>query len=109
MEVPGGNLYALPSAEERGAGEVFTALLTSPGVRIERIVSAGQVSPAGFWYDQDEAEWVLLLSGSAELEFDGGSRRELRAGDWLNIPAHCRHRVTRTADPTVWLAVFCSL
>lgn len=79
------------------------------GFRAERIVSRGHASPDGFWYDQDEHEWVLLLSGAAELEYADPPRRErLAPGDAVLIPAHCRHRVAWT-DPghdSVWLAVF---
>ena len=91
------------AAEER-----FEALVSAPGVRIERIVSTGQCSPEGFWYDQDEAEWVLLLAGGAAIQFEGEPEvRTLRPGDHLMIPARRRHRVAWTASdaPTVWLAV----
>ncbi len=40
-------------------------------VRIERIVSAGHASPPGFWYDQPEHEWVVVLKGEAELVLQG--------------------------------------
>ena len=86
--------------------EVFTELLRQGAVRIERIVSNGHVSPADFWYDQDENEWVLLLVGEGEIEFAGGERIRLRQGDALNLPAHTRHRVTFTSHPAIWLAVF---
>jgi cupin 2 domain-containing protein len=86
--------------------EVFTELLRQGAVRIERIVSNGHVSPADFWYDQDENEWVLLLVGEGEIEFVGGERIRLRQGDALNLPAHTRHRVTFTSHPAIWLAVF---
>ena len=86
--------------------EMFTELLQQGAVRIERIVSNGHVSPADFWYDQDENEWVLLLVGEAEIELADGERIRLRQGDALNLPAHTRHRVTFTSRPTVWLAVF---
>jgi len=88
--------------------ELFTELLKLNSVRIERIVSFGQSSPDGFWYDQEENEWVLLLEGSATLGFEDGSTLNLGPGDHLNIPAGQRHRVEKT-DPnsrTVWLAVF---
>jgi cupin 2 domain-containing protein len=88
--------------------EEVTVLLATPGVTIERIVSTGQASPAGFWYDQPRAEWVLLLQGSAALEFAGeAAPRILRPGDALLIGAHVRHRVawTDVDQPTVWLAV----
>jgi cupin 2 domain-containing protein len=87
--------------------ELFSEILRTEAFRIERIVSKGQASPPGFWYDQPQDEWVLLVSGSATLLFEGGRRVDLRAGDYLLIPARCRHRVDRT-DPgqdTVWLAL----
>ena len=101
------NLFAdLPA---RGAPrERFDALLDCPGLRIERIVSAGQASPQGFWYDQPEDEWVVLLSGSAGLRFeDEAEARKLEPGDWLLIPARRKHRVewTDATQPSVWLAV----
>lgn len=76
--------------------------------RIERIVSTGHASPPGFWYDQDEAEWVTVLQGAGRIEYDDGAVDELTAGDHVYIPAHRRHRVAWTAPhtPTVWLAVF---
>jgi len=86
--------------------EVFTELLRHGAVRIERIISNGHASPDGFWYDQDEPGWVLLLEGEAEIEFAEGKRVHLTRGDALNVPAHTRHRVTFTSCPAVWLAVF---
>lgn len=84
-------------------------LLARPGLRIVRIVSLGQASPPGFWYDQAEGEWVLVLAGAARLRFaDEAEARLLGPGDWLDITPHRRHRVewTDPASPTVWLAVF---
>jgi cupin 2 domain-containing protein len=78
-------------------------------VRIERIVSRGHASPDGFWYDQDESEWVVLLSGGAGLRFeDCEDVLALRPGDYVEISAHRRHRVewTNPDEDTVWLAVF---
>jgi cupin 2 domain-containing protein len=103
---PGGNLFVdLP---QRLAGEEITTLLASGAARIERIVSHGQASPPGFWYDQPQAEWVIVLAGRAELAFDGeATTRRMERGDWLHIAAHRRHRVAWT-DPTqatIWLAV----
>lgn len=88
--------------------EQLTELLVTPGLRIERIVSTGQASPEGFWYDQDGAEWVLVLAGSAGLLVEGEAEpRVLGPGDHVFIPAHVRHRVAWTdpAQPTIWLAV----
>ncbi len=90
-----------PSGLER-----VDVLLSRPGARLERIVSDGQVSPPGFWYDQPEDEWVALLQGTAALEFADGAQRELHAGDALLIPARQRHRVSRTGPRTIWLALF---
>jgi cupin 2 domain-containing protein len=88
--------------------EFVETLIESGDVRIERIVSSGQVSPPGFWYDQDEDEWVALLEGQSELEYTDGRRVALTRGDWVLIPAHCRHRVayTDSLSRCVWLAVF---
>ncbi|MCU0972611.1 MAG: cupin domain-containing protein [Burkholderiales bacterium] len=101
------NLLAdLPA--QRSHPEAFYEILVRPGVRIERIVSFGQASPAGFWYDQPQGEWVMLLAGAARLRFeDEPSARTLGPGDHVHIPPHCRHRVewTDPARPTVWLAV----
>lgn len=87
--------------------ELFETLLTTSQVRIERIVSHGHASPPGFWYDQEEGEWILLLQGAARLVVDEQTI-ELRPGDCLNLPAHQRHRVdwTTPSEPTIWLAVF---
>ncbi|MCX7628781.1 MAG: cupin domain-containing protein [Geminicoccaceae bacterium] len=101
-----GNLLRDPGADP--ARERFETLLETPSVRIERIVSLGQSSPAGFWYDQPEGEWVVLLAGEAALEIEGEPQpRRLRPGDWVWLPPHCRHRVVWTAPdrPSIWLAV----
>ncbi|KAF0814893.1 hypothetical protein IGB42_00949 [Andreprevotia sp. IGB-42] len=95
-------LHPLPDAS---GAEVFETLLQSPHVRIERIVSDGQVSPE--WYDQAETEWVLLLAGAARLLFEGdATETQLLPGDHVLIEPHRRHRVTYTAPQTVWLAVW---
>jgi cupin 2 domain-containing protein len=100
------NLFAVSHAL---TAELVDALLSRPGLRIERIVSQGQASPAGFWYDQTEGEWVLVLAGAARLRFeDEPNARLLGPGDWLDIAPRRRHRVdwTDPAVPTIWLAVF---
>jgi len=88
--------------------EIFQTLAERGNVKIERIVSDGQATPAGIWYDQAWDEWVLLLSGSAGLLFEAEQQaRELLPGDHIMIPAGCRHRVewTNPVQKTVWLAV----
>ncbi len=100
------NLFAnLPTGV---AEEQVVELLSRPGLKIERIVSAGQASAPGFWYDQPQGEWVVVLSGEAHLRFeDEAQPRRLGPGDFVDIPAHRRHRVewTHPDEPTVWLAV----
>ena len=88
--------------------EVVDLLVERQDLRIERIVSTGQTTPEGHWYDQETDEWVLIVTGAARLRIEGEqSDRELGEGAWILIPAHCRHRVTwtRAEPPTVWLAV----
>ncbi len=83
-------------------------MLERPGMRIERIVSTGQATPVGEWYDQENDEFVLLVSGAARLRIAGEAEdRAIEEGGWVFLPAHCRHRVTWTRDdpPTVWLAL----
>ncbi|HEY0328544.1 MAG TPA: cupin domain-containing protein [Rhodopseudomonas sp.] len=92
-----------------GPDETLETLLSRGEVRFERIVSTGQASPPGFWYDQAETEVVVLLAGAATLRFEADDRLiALRPGSLVEIPAHARHRVesTQAEPPTVWLAVF---
>jgi cupin 2 domain-containing protein len=103
------NLFAyLPANGDASAAETFTELLARPGLRIERIVSTGQASPPGFWFDQPQNEWVVVLQGAAGLSFeDTTDIVTLRPGDFVEIAAHRRHRVEWTAlgETTVWLAI----
>ena len=103
------NIFDLP--DPLPGDEVFNELIASEGVRIERIVSSGQTTPAGEWYDQDRDEWVLLIQGVAVLEYENGEKIRLNAGDHLLIPAHVRHRVDFTSEdpPCIWIAVFGNL
>ena len=100
------NLFA--DFPDQNTAEVFADLLRAPGVRIERIMSTGQSTPAGEWLVQGWTEWVALLSGAASLRFDGEADiRALTPGNWVTIAPDVRHRVEWTApnEPTVWLAV----
>ncbi|GKH52394.1 MAG: phosphoribosylaminoimidazole carboxylase [Oscillospiraceae bacterium] len=98
------NLFDLPA---RMPCEASGLLLERPGLRIERIVSWGQCSPEGFWYDQEEDEWVCLVRGSALLSFERFDVL-LTCGDHLLIPARLRHRVAAASEnpPAVWLCAF---
>ena len=101
------NIFA--NLPEHLPDELVTTLLDTGDVRIERIVSHGHASSPGFWYDQDEHEWVIVLTGAARLRFEGDDQLfEMNPGDSVNISAHKKHRVEWTTPdgPTVWLAVF---
>ena len=103
---PGNLLNDLPIQRADGK-EHFKDILKRTDVRLERIVSHGQSSPDGFWYDQDEDEWVLVLKGQAKLQLQAPEELvALQEGDHLFIQAHRRHRVVSTACPTVWLALW---
>lgn len=104
------NLWRLPEELADGA-ERSEVLVQGRGALIERIVSRGHRTPDGVWYDQPRDEWVVLLQGAARLAYADGTTRDLRAGDWLLLPAHCRHRVEQTSrePPCIWLAVHAAL
>ncbi|WP_425615935.1 cupin domain-containing protein [Anatilimnocola sp. NA78] len=112
MTTPLNNLFAAIPADL--PQELTQVLLAGTSLRIERIVSRGQSSPPGFWYDQPEAEWVLLVQGAARLRVldAAGTEREvsLAPGDFLHLPAHQQHRVewTDPTETTIWLAIFTS-
>ena len=93
---------------EPQVNEIFETLLKSDHFKLERIVSSSQASPPGEWYDQDTNEWVILLSGSAGLLFEGEKKIwSMRPGDYIHIPAHRRHRVEwiDREQKTIWLAL----
>ncbi len=96
------NIFDLPNL---GRHEHVDALVQRDNVRIERIVSAGHRTD---WYDQQEYEYVVLLTGNADIMYNDGSIVTLKAGDTLELPPHTRHRVIRTSErpPCVWLCVF---
>jgi cupin 2 domain-containing protein len=101
-----GNLFA--DVPRKLADEQVLELLATPNVRIERIVSTGQASPPDSWYDQDWAEWVVLLAGSAGILIEGeAAPLRLEPGSYLHVGAHVRHRIAWTdpALPTIWLAI----
>lgn len=103
MAVTVKNIFA--DHDQASEGENFLTLFESSSVKIEKIVSYSHGSPAGFWYDQAEDEWVIVLRGAAALEFAAGEIVEMKEGDYLLIPRGVRHRVARTGENTVWLAV----
>ena len=103
------NLFdSVPESQET---EWLSVLAENKNAKIERIVSHGHASPEGFWYDQDQHEWVVVLSGEALLRFENQAQpMHLKPGDYVHIPPHVKHRVDWTTpdEPTIWLAVFYS-
>lgn len=109
MKTPGpANLLDVSNIDMNMPEELTEILAEGKNVRIERIVSTGQSSPENFWYDQKQAEWVLLLAGEAELEFECGHIFQMSSGHSILIHPHSKHRVKSTSQthPTIWLAVF---
>jgi len=99
------NIYAAVPAVLKQ--EVIEQLTGDAAVKIERIISRGHSSPASGWYDQEQHEWVIVLRGEARLSFADGTCVQLRPGDYLDLPAHWKHRVDWTTPDgeTIWLAV----
>lgn len=101
------NIYDITGLE-LNKEEIFENIFSGKNLKVERIISSGQITPSDFWYDQETDEWVLLLTGEAKIEFENGeSEICLQKGDYSLIPAYRRHRVTYTQSnpPTVWLAI----
>lgn len=102
-----GNIFDLPSPPGSDETEWSQPLFPDSGALVERIVSTGQTTPEGQWYNQERDEWVTLLRGKAVLLWEDGREEAMAAGDWVLIPAHYRHRVIKTSiePPCLWLAV----
>ena len=100
-----GNLFK--NIPESLPNEILENIVESENCKIERIVSKGHTTPEGKWYDQDKNEWVIIIKGNAELLFEGNKRVKMQEGDYINIPAHVKHRIekTDTKKETIWLAV----
>lgn len=100
-----GNIFE--SIPDKFDNEVFDLLVQNNKLRIERIISKGHVSPETGWYDQDQDEWVIVLKGEALLSFENVEDIALKAGGYINIPAHTKHKVkwTNSDTETIWLAV----
>ena len=93
--------------KENFSNEIFERMIENENFVLEKIISEGHSSPRDFWYDQNKNEFVILISGSAKLQYDDGQITNLNPGDYLIIPAHKKHRVEWT-DPnqkTFWIAL----
>ena len=88
--------------------EIFETIIENEHLKLERIISSGQSTPPGEWYDQDRSEWVVLLTGSASILFETENETiDMKPGDYVHIPAHIKHRVEKTSSKTetIWLAL----
>jgi cupin 2 domain-containing protein len=103
MTIRADNLFA--NLPELSIPEQSLSLFGNRAVNIERIVSHSYSSPPGFWYDQDEDEWVMVVRGEATLEFEKQEFVWMKEGDYVTIPRHVKHRVHQTGPETIWLAV----
>ncbi|ACK67511.1 Cupin 2 conserved barrel domain protein [Rippkaea orientalis PCC 8801] len=103
------NIFQIPS--NLGDQEIFETILANPTLKVERIISSGQVTEAGKWYDQQQDEWVILLQGEAQLSYEDGRQINLKKGDYLLIHSHQKHRVDYTSNnpPCIWLAIHSNL
>jgi cupin 2 domain-containing protein len=103
------NIFNLPT--EVLSQEYFEPLVSGENVLIERIISTGQTTPVGEWYDQERDEWVILLQGEASISYSDNSIIQLKPGDYIFIPAHQKHRVEYTSSepPCIWIAVHANL
>ena len=100
------NVFAMNTQLPPDGPELCETLATGAGsVRLERIVSNGQVTPEDEWYDQNRDEWVVVLEGEARLRYADGEELDLKRGDALFLPRHKKHRVTYTSSPCLWLAI----
>ena len=88
--------------------EIFEDIIKTDTLKIERIISYGQISPQKGWYDSNQNEWVILLDGEAKLQFEDNKQIHLQKGDYINITAHSKHKVVWTKEnaTTIWLAIY---
>jgi cupin 2 domain-containing protein len=83
--------------------ELFQDILTTDNFKIERILSKGHSSPAGYWYDQDKSEWVILLKGSAGIRFEDQDYIQCR---FLNKLSYIQRKSVFVL-PGVFSGIFC--
>ena len=94
--------------QKQAPDEILETILQTDKFKIERIISRGHTTSQGEWYDQDKNEWVLVIKGNAGLLFEGDNEAVImKTGDYINIPAHQKHRVewTDPKEETIWLAI----
>lgn len=58
----------------------------------------GLSKPTGWHYHLCEAQFVYMLSGWVELEFEDGSTHRIEAGSSFFIPPRYRHNEIRTSE-----------
>ena len=99
------NILEILRCPSDSGSEQFFPLVTTPMVTLEKIESYGCITQEGYWYDQEDTEWVMLVAGSATLTFESGGSLSLGAGDYVTLPPHCKHRVDWCSEDAIWLAL----
>ena len=100
------NIFSKPE-NTKDVPEVFETIFKNRDILIERIITNGSLKTPGEWYDQEKDEWVILIQGSAIIEFKSGKIANLMKGDYILIPAHTKHRVNQTSENPncIWLTI----
>ncbi|MFZ9659322.1 MAG: cupin domain-containing protein [Arcobacteraceae bacterium] len=92
--------------KQTASKETFEQIINNSKIKIEKIISYGDITPEDFWYDQDQDEFVMIIEGFAIIKYEDGTIFELHQDDNLYIPAHQKHKVIYTKNRTIWLAMF---
>lgn len=103
-----GKLLNLEKIDLLSSDEKFISIINSENIKIEKIISTGQITEKGVWLEQNWDEFVVLISGEAKLSFEGEDEHlKLNIGDYVLIPKNVKHRVEFTSKekPTIWLAI----
>ncbi|WP_052341209.1 hypothetical protein [Salinarimonas rosea] len=99
--------------EKRSAFDTSTSpfvetLAESRVAKVERVVARGQRSKENFYCPQEASDFLVLLKGELELEYEGEKEPVLLGpGDFIVTQPGQNNRVSRTSEEseTVWLKV----
>ena len=72
----------------------------SGGVMRAQVMTASQglSRPTGWHYHECDGQFIYLLKGWVELQFEDGRTIKVEEGDSLFIPGYLRHNEIRTSD-----------
>ena len=60
--------------------------------------SQGLSEPTGWHYHECDGQFIYILKGWVELQFEDGRTMRVEEGDSLFIPGYMRHNETRTSE-----------